>query len=49
MNAKQMMALVVAALFTLTLAGEVMAAGKLQTQTRTPTTTCTPKLDGSGR
>ncbi len=49
MNTKRMMALVAAAIFTMTVASEALAATKLQTQIKTPTTTCTPKLDGSGK
>ena len=51
MNTKRLIALVAASIFTLTVAGEALAASKLKTRTqiKTPTITCTPKLDGSGK
>jgi len=43
MKTKRIMALALAAIFAITLAGEAMAATKSQkrTKTRTPTSTCT--------
>jgi|JFJP01.1.fsa_nt_gi hypothetical protein len=43
MKTKRIMALALAAIFAITLAGEAMAATKSQTRTktRTPTSTCT--------
>lgn len=45
MKTKRMMALVLAAIFAMTLVGEAMAATKTQSRTkiRTPTSTCVPR------
>lgn len=46
MKTKRIMALALAAIFAITLAGEAMAATKSQTRTktRTPTSTCVPAV-----
>jgi hypothetical protein len=45
MKTKRLMALVLAAIFAMTLVGEAVAATKTQsrTKTRTPTSTCIPR------